>query len=242
MQIKRIISYAITLCAFILMSHTSKADNFVGHAFDMASGELLYSEHHIVSRNNEGKLSSVEVLYRDHNEQPLASKSLAFNGRFTPDVTFNDHRTDNTVKVISNLESGSENLTLSKNGDNSQLQFEDYSNSVIDAGFNEYMKYHWAELIEGGVKDFEFLAIDHGRFITFEVFLKKKNTEHAYFHLKPSNMFIALLMDPVQLKYGIDCKCLKTYSGISNIEDTEAEGNFVVNIVYEYEKPVSYIY
>lgn len=180
-----------------------------GHAFDDDGESLLYREVH---RCNSERSRCV-IEYVDPGEQPLARKELDYSESLhAPDVT------------MKNLVAQS--LDTARGGDTSM---------VIDAGFDNYVRSRWQELVAGEAVEFPFLVLGREQPLGMQAARRDGDcpADALCLEVTPQAWYLRLVVPPIELTYARDSRRLLRYQGIGNLRD--AQGNSrQVDIRYDY--------
>lgn len=230
-------SLILSLIALPALANTLK---FEGQAFDPESKALLYSEQHVVERDNEGRYLSSRVSYFHPDGTPLGTKQTDFGvNPFLPSLSFEDFRTG----LFTRLDASQDAATLKRtsNGEDEiirELELERGSLVIADAGFDRLVMANWPTLLQGEALKFEFVTLGHGRLVELQMKLVAKGKNQARFEVEAQNWFFRLLMDPIELVYDLNQRHLLEYTGVTNIPGVEdgkpAEDNLKARIVYRY--------
>ena len=109
--------------------------------------------------------------------------------------------------------------------------------TVIDAGFDGFIRDNWKNLVSGGTQEFQFPLASRSSLVSLQV----KSSVCSYetetdqcFTLEPSNWFFRMLASPIELGYDASLARLTRYRGLSNINDENGRG-LVVDIRYRYQ-------
>ena len=209
----------------------------VGEAFDLESGELLYTETHCVSDDTLTR----EVIYKNVEQQLLAHKLLTYkDGPLIPSfvqqnfysgeevaVDFNDNQLTMIVKNAGSSAPQETILTISK----SSVPL------VIDAGFDAFVRQHWAGLVDGQTKQFQFPFAARKSVIALRITAApcsySGDTDQC-FRLEIDNWLFSMLVAPIELGYDSTLKHLSRFRGLSNIGDGSG-GGLSVDIRYRYQ-------
>jgi hypothetical protein len=225
---------ALALC---LAAAAAQAEDavFTGQARDIETGRLLYVESHFV--RDAGRPGETRVvMYRcADGSGSFARKTLRYGEvREEPEFSFVDARSGYT-----------EGLRRTPRGPQ-VFQREDAraplreaavpANVVIvsDAGFDEFVRRHWAELEAGRTLRFPFLVPSRLDFLTFKV---KKHHEEivegapaAVIRLNLSGV-IGWFLPYIEVSYRKRDQVLMRYEGLTNIRDAQGR-NMVARIEF----------
>jgi hypothetical protein len=206
---------------------------FTGYARDLESQRLLYIESHFV--RGAGTVGEQRVvLYRCPNgTDSFARKELEYGAaREEPQFTLLDARsgyTEGLRRTAQGLEvfqraSASAPVRRAKVPANVAI--------VSDAGFDEFVRKHWAELEAGRTVRFPFLVPSRLDFLTFKV--RKHNEESiegataSVIRLNLSGV-LGWFLPYIEVSYRKSDRVLMRYRGLTNVRDTEGN-NLVAQI------------
>lgn len=219
--------------------------HFEGKAYDIESGELLYTEHHHIAQDDLGNYLSSKVEYKNPENEIIAKKSVDFTqGQFAPDINFFDTRTglskqlqnedDRLHRIHSYYDKEMQRDSIKKPDQNTSSN----RKIVVDAGFDRFIIHHWNDLLEGKQLKFDIFPLNEGDPITFTIKKHKQKNNLVQFRLKPNNLIFALLVDPIKLTYDTNHKRLARYKGLTNIpaerDGKVQEEHFEARIEYFY--------
>jgi hypothetical protein len=206
---------------------------FTGYARDLESQRLLYIESHFV--RGAGTVGEQRVvLYRCPNgTDSFARKELEYGAaREEPQFTLLDARsgyTEGLRRTAQGLEvfqraNASAPVRRAKVPANVAI--------VSDAGFDEFVRKHWAELEAGRTVRFPFLVPSRLDFLTFKV---RKHEEASIEGATASVIRLNLsgvlgwFLPYIEVSYRKSDRVLMRYKGLTNVRDT-AGSNLVAQI------------
>lgn len=209
----------------------------VGEAFDTETGELVYREYHF--RQPGSALGSVE--YRGPDRQLLGTKSLDFQAApWAPAFQQIDLRTGELIFARWQGSSLTLGYRESRRGETRQEKVPSEA-LVADAGFDNFIRAHWNDLLGDREKSFAFAVPTRLDILTLVAQRRACDDASAVcFRVKPDNWFFAMLVDPIDLKYDASSRQLLQFQGLSNITDADG-GPQVVTIRYRHAEPGSYL-
>ncbi len=229
------------VAALLVVSSSSWAGDvlFTGIASALDSGEVLYTEHHHIQKSPRGLYQSSQVRYVDPDGNDMAKKKLDFSSNaLMPALTFEDQRTGDVTQV----EWRDQSIRLRVRDDDDALEEELSINpeapQVIDAGFDRLVQQYWQSLLSGESLEFEFLALTRGQFVNLRIEMIDADADEVSFVIRPSNWFVRMLVDPIELAYDRKSRRLVEFVGLTNIEKVQnSRGlgeNYRARIRYEY--------
>ncbi|HNO26781.1 MAG TPA: hypothetical protein PKK94_27620, partial [Leptospiraceae bacterium] len=169
-----------TAVLIMLMNLSLGADGsfqYFGTASDLNKGSKLYTDHHTETVQS-GKHISSYIEYRDGAGKTFASKKISFSkSPQLPDFTLEDKRDGymegaelkgDQIRIFTrkNLNSPMQEKTVMLPGD-----------SVVDGGFDHYIRKHWDSFLEGKSRSFYMFAPAKQDFYKFKAF---KLNDKAY--------------------------------------------------------------
>jgi hypothetical protein len=208
---------------------------FTGYARDLESRRVLYVESHFV-RNFGQKGESRVVLYRCANgTQAFARKELTYGEvREEPEFDFVDARSGYTEGL---RRTAGGPVVFQRDATRAPAREAKVPANVVivsDAGFDEFVRKHWAELEAGKTVRFPFLIPSRLDFLTFKV---KKDREEpvegapaAVIRLNLSGV-IGWFLPYIEVSYRKSDQVLVRYEGLTNIRDAEG-ANLVARIEF----------
>lgn len=200
---------------------------FTGYARDRETRQLRYIESHFV-RNAGQKGESRIVLYRCANgTETFARKELTYGEvREEPEFTFIDGRGGYTEGL---RRTANGPVVFQRDGAKAPAREAKVPPNVVivsDAGFDEFVRKHWAELEAGKTVRFPFLIPSRLDFLTFKV---KKNREEPV-EGTPSSVIrlnlsgvIGWFLPYIEVSYRKSDQVLMRYEGLTNIRDQDGE-------------------
>jgi len=209
---------------------------FTGYARDRDTRQLRYIESHFV-RNAGQKGEARVVLYRCANgTETFARKELIYGEvREEPEFTFVDGRSGYTEGL---RRAAGGPVVFQRNAAEAPAREAKVPPNVAivsDAGFDEFVRKHWAELEAGKAVRFPFLIPSRLDFLTFKV---KKNREEPV-EGTPSSVIrlnlsgvIGWFLPYIEVSYRKSDQVLMRYDGLTNIRDQDG-----VNMVSLIEFP-----
>lgn len=196
---------------------------FNGYARGMEDGRLLYTESHHVSDSGGARESRV-VLYRcASGGQPFARKELTYGAvREEPEFTLLDartgyleglRRTPQGPRVFQRADAGAATREAKVPGNVA---------IVTDAGFDEFVRKHWADLEAGRTVRFPFLIPSRLDFLTFKVSKERDDAiDGAAVSVIRLNLsgVIGWFLPWIEVTYRKSDRVLLRYVGLTNIRD-----------------------
>ncbi|MCZ2721310.1 hypothetical protein O1D97_06530 [Marinomonas sp. 15G1-11] len=206
----------------------------IGSAYDVNTGDLLYTETHKRPSSSEHT-----VTYREVNGETFATKKLTYAySSLVPSFYQVNERNGEVIEVTT-----STNNTLTVNfkaSESSKLKSKQVgitNRLIVDAGFDHFIHKYWDNLNRGDVLKIDFLAPTRQITAPFRIETTNCKTEDSHsvcFMMSPDAWWISLVMEPIYLVYNNQTKRLSRYLGRGNI--SEKNGNYLtVDLRYRYQ-------
>ncbi len=211
------------------------ADEIIGKAFK--NNKLIYTEKHNAKILSNKKYEEIETSYRGIDDIEFAHiKSNFKKNDFVPDVFFQDLRNNSQEKIAFDENKHEIQIERSSGLVVTKKQLPLFSNSILGQGFHNYIVSHFDQLLannDNSPQRVSFIITNPADQFNFSIMLDKKNDEYAWINVKPSNIFISAFVPTINLCYERKSMRLKTFKGLSNIEDKDGKSQEVV-IEYQY--------
>lgn len=194
-----------------ILGFNANAMSVVGEAYDVENGELRYRE--IYRCSTAGDRCVVE--YEDPAGELIARKVVDYQRSLhSPSLQVQDLRQGTTVSI---------------EGDSRE-------EVVIDAGFDNYVRLRWDDLMGGMTVRFPFLVV--GREKPLKMTASKMEpaacpAQRMCFRVALDNWLLGKLLTPIRLEYDADNRRLLQFEGVSNIRDVDGKSQRV-RIDYRY--------
>jgi len=202
-----------------------------GKAYDIESGDFIYSEHH-KEVYVDGRPVKCEVVYRSPDGGIIARKLIDFaEDPYRPNFKLESTKTGH----VEGAHRSGESLEVQFRR-NADAPIERHSialpeTAVIDAGFDRVIEQHWSELTGGGTVDRDFLLPSLGRFVSFRIRQVAVGDGVREIALEPASAWLRLITKPIYLKYVEEKPALLSFRGVSNLRDAKGR-NYRVEIIF----------
>ncbi|AOY87627.1 hypothetical protein BKP64_05270 [Marinobacter salinus] len=227
---------SVALLTFVAAPALAATLNFSGTA-KTPDGKILYQEIH----SAEG--ACIDGLFQPKSDQihyrrpetgeVFASKALEYQGSVLRPVV--DFRQPDFSESL-NIRYPDPGLLVidwqMPQGETRTFDVPYSSDVVVDAGFDNLVRRHWNELVNGQTTEFRFLGPTRGEHYPFVL----EPTENAdiradyVFQIRPTGMVLRFLVDPIILGYN-SSGALTDYLGLTNIRES-ADSNYTAHIRY----------
>ena len=196
-----------------------------GAATQLATRQPLYLEEHFLRYRN-GQIAQRVVLYQCADGRPFARKQVDYVDRFAPDF--------DTLDVSRGLHeglrssSGQREVFYRETTSTNEVRklLPPTSRMVADAGFDEFVRAHWDDLMSGQNLGLDFLVPSRLGVHGFQVrHVRAASTDGIpaqVFRLRLSGV-LGLLLPAIEVYYSDAQRTLVRYEGLSNLQD--ADGN-----------------
>jgi hypothetical protein len=195
---------------------------YEGTAFELESGKLIYSEAHFLRYVN-GKLSERVVMYRCPNGKAFGRKLMQVKGKtLMPEFELIDQR----MGYREGLQTRPKGLTVFYQNSARKSEKSDQLDvnrlMVADAGFDEFVRQNWRELLAGKSVALDFIVPSQLDYLAFKVKWVKSATLNGelvqVFKLAPSGI-LGWVTSGLDVTYADSDRSLRQFSGLSNIRD-----------------------
>ncbi|MBN8214048.1 MAG: hypothetical protein J0M09_14090 [Xanthomonadales bacterium] len=210
---------ALMLCCAITVPAHAALVAMEGNARDPDNHRLLYREAHLIRREGERPVERM-VLYRCPNGVAFARKTVDYrNSALAPDFELVDARgyreglrREQGKPVVWSGKSPARGLGAAK------------APLVADAGFDEFMRQRWPQLIAGKPQALAFAVPAFGRSLPFKVrSLGPDNSDivhHFELHL---DGLLGVVASKIRLEYDNRDRRLLHFTGLTNIRDARGD-------------------
>ncbi|MDX1558573.1 MAG: hypothetical protein R3193_06690 [Marinobacter sp.] len=235
--------YATTTVSFALLATAlpvlAQDFRFTGSA-TTDDGSVIYEERHSVDGTCEDGIfrpQQHEVTYhKPDSDEPFARKSLEYDASvLRPTVDFSQPTFDEKLEITY-----PEPETLLINwqtprGDSERFEVAYTRDTVVDSGFDNFVRQNWESVLAGEPVEFRFLGPTRGEHYGF-VLERVENdwvgADHVV-QIRPTGMVLRFLVDPIVLGYS-NSGALSDYLGLTNIRKNQDE-NYTAHIRYSVE-------
>jgi len=224
-----------------VMTHAAiREERYLGYAVDQASGRYLYTEVHRHQYDNTRWLSG-SIRYIAPDGQLLGEKQLDF--RANPYVPVMRYQLKSPLyeELITTVDAKRFVMEQRKGGKAERASQAVVANQAADSGFNAFLVDHLDDFAAGREVPLRFAVIgqlDQYRFRVKPVAKLMLAGEPALrLRVEPDSL-LRLLVDPIEVIYGLTSRQLLNYRGVSNVLDPATAKAYVVEISYR-DKPKS---
>lgn len=200
-------------------------------------GDVIYEERHSVDGTCEGGVfrpQQHEVAYHKPDAaESFAGKALEYDASvFRPTVDFVQPTFDEKM-VVTYPEP--EILVIdwqTPRGDSERFEVAYPPNTVVDAGFDNFVRRNWQRLLAGESVEFRFLGPTRGEhygFVLESAENDRVDADHVV-QIRPTSMVLRFLVNPIVLGYS-DSGALSDYLGLTNIRKNQ-DKNYTAHIRY----------
>ncbi|GAB2667134.1 hypothetical protein [Arenimonas aestuarii] len=195
-------------------------------ARDPDSGDLLYTEHHLL-RHQDQQLRQRLVVYRCADGTAFARKRVDYAASaLAPAFHFEDVR----LGYREGLRRGGDEPELwvqaSTGDDERSATLDAGAGLVADAGFDEFIRRQWQPLLAGKTVPLEFAV--PSRLDSYGFTVRRRGSSEVagegaeIFRLRLGGLF-GLLAPHIDVAYGRDSRRLLWFKGLSNLRDDRGE-------------------
>lgn len=204
---------------------------FRGKAYHLKTGKLIYIEHH-KEHYRKGRHLYSDIYYRHTTGEAFAYKRITFaRSKTAPNFKLTDYRSGYVEGAT--YEKGKAKLFVRryKNKEYKIDQIAVKRNTVIDGGFDYYVRKNWNKLLTGKKYIIRFAVAAQTNDFKFQIFKLRQDAETVTFRLRIHSIFLRLFAENVDITYAKKERVLKIYRGISNINNNKGK-SWRVQIVF----------
>jgi len=220
------------LCLLAITNPVSADVSYVGEARDPDSSALLYEEHHLLREAN-GRPSERLVLYRCADGALFARKQVVYGAASAaPAFTLEDGRFGYREGARREDEAITAFFRADADSAERSQRFATKAPLVIDAGFDEFVRAHWAALQRGTTLAVNFLVPSRLEALRF----KLRRSDSGEINGAPVSVFrlslgglIGLFAPEIDVSYRDRDRRLMRFEGLTNIR-AERKDNIVARI------------
>lgn len=223
MRVSRMLPLLLML---LLLSPARALDGIVGEAYDLATDELRYREHHRF-RFAEGRLIGDDIEYRDPDGGLIGHKFVDYG---PSGILPAFHAEFHDGRYIEGLRYADDRIEMYQrhgaDGRERTRTVKPRAEMVADAGFTQYLGAHFDRLLAGEELRFQFVA--PSRLTTVKFDARKvgerviEDTPVVDIRVEISS-FLSLFVDPLLLSYDPDSRQVVEYRGTSNVRDASGK-------------------
>ena len=203
-------------------------------ARDPSSGHLVYREQHLLRRDAAGRLLERLVLYRCPDGRPFARKHMDYRGALlAPAFGLEDARTGYR-EGLRRTPMPQLYVRASRNAGERSAPLRG-ADVVADAGFDEFVRAHWAALASGHAVPMDFAVparLRSYRFSLARVGQARIGGEDAMRLRLRLDGWLAWLAPDMNVAYGLQSRRLLRFEGVSNLADPAGGRNWLVRIEF----------
>jgi hypothetical protein len=218
-----------------ISAEAQNIEKFYGEATDLKTQKVLYQEHYLTRYTTDGKVSSIEVTYKNADGKEFAKSQSDFaQNTAVPSFVFEDSR--HQLKQSLSWEDQKIRSTTQEGGKILRNKLLDVlPTSVAGPGFHNYILKNWEALLAGKKIELDFIVPAKADKFAFKLKLDKEKSEGQtlVFSLLIDSFWLSPFVDKLQVSYDRQTKRLLTFQGLSNIQ-SELGKNQDVLIKYNY--------
>jgi hypothetical protein len=228
--------FLLMMVASTSQSATIQNAMFVGKAFDLETGAVLYSERH-ERRNTSKGGDTLEVIYQHPDGRQFARKRMDFShNSLVPEFRFENSDSGHLESLVW-IDDDTVEVAFSRSSEDTIAKgiLAPPSNALADGGFDRFIQQQWTNLASGDYEVREFLVPARTEFMAFRVRIEPETTrpEWIRYTLEVDSALLRFIVPPIRVWYERSNRRLMRYEGVSNVRDDAGE-NYQVRIEYEY--------
>ncbi|MDG2276665.1 MAG: hypothetical protein P8L31_01805 [Pseudomonadales bacterium] len=183
----------------------------VGVARDVSGGSIQYIEHHQYLQTGEHL-----VKYFDPAGMKLVAKKMTYPLLPQhPQIQQVDFARERELRVVPDI--GTVRMVTKQDGRTKEYQLPLDEATIIDAGFDFFIRDHWDLFRLGERQVYKFAIAGHANLLDVSITKVRESSDGTTFSLKPSNFFVRLLVPTIRVDYDGQ-KRLKAYHGTTNLD------------------------
>jgi len=211
------------------------SEEIIGKAYN--NNILIYTEKHNAKILNNKKYEELETSYRGPDDIEFAHIKSSFKKNdYVPDVFFQDLRNKRQEKISFDEIKKEIQIERSNGLNTTKKHLPLFSNSILGQGFHNYIVSHFDQFLakdDKSAQSVSFIITNPADQYNFTIKREKINDDYVWINVKPSNIFISAFVPTINLCYERKNMRLKTFRGLSNIDDLDGKSQEVV-IEYQY--------
>lgn len=230
----------VLLLASLSASAEPQTYRFYGYAYDLKSGQYLYTEVHEQTIDGERWLGG-RIRYFSPQAQPIADKTLDFSR--DPYIPLYRLKLQSGYEEAISDVSAREVVAQKREQAGAKLQDGRITRAApdcADSGFHPFVRDHFAELLSGKTLSFNFIVagnLDRYRFRASRLAdAQFDGRKVVRFRVEPDSM-LRYFVDALEVSYEPQTRQLLEYRGISNLHDPATGKPYVARIAYTSKPP-----
>jgi len=199
---------------------------YAGLAKDRDSGQSLYREKHWLLLQDDKALERI-VLYTCVDGRPVARKVVDYSaGALAPNFALENALASYQEGLRSNASQRTVHYRTRSDRTEHAKSFKPPAGLVADAGFDEFVRRHWNELLRGDRVRFHFLVPSRLENYSFKLRWIQSQTIEG----QPVEVFrlgltglLGMIAPDIDVHYRREDRVLMRYEGVTNIRDPKGE-------------------
>ena len=224
----------------VVANAASREERYLGYAVDKASGRYLYTEVHRHQYDDRRWLGG-SIRYVAPDGQLLGEKQLDFSANPYVPVMRYQLKVPAYEELITRVDGKRLLMEQRKAGKVERTTLPVMANQAADSGFNAFLVDRLDDFAAGKEVPLRLAVVgqlDQYRFRVKSLAKLKFAGEQALrLRVEPDSL-LRLLVDPIEVIYGLESRQLLNYRGVSNLLDPATAKAYVVEISYR-DKPKS---
>jgi len=214
---------------------------FTGKAYDLKTGEFVYSEKNIY--DDDPLNTTLITEYFDPLNKPIGERTINFKNDRIADYVFTQNQLKNEERIIRETSELRYTLTLNGKSTEKSHRTKRAKDVVISAGAINHIEREWTQLLAGNKIVYDFaIPLPAKRRIVKMVVQQSDNTiasefmpeeKLITFTIKISNRLIRWLMDTIVIGYYQDTEKLAFYKGPTNLRNENNKNMKPVYVIFE---------
>jgi hypothetical protein len=189
------------------------------------AGVLLYREQHLL-RSRAGRARERVVLYRCAGGAGFARKLLDYGESLQAPAFSLDDRRAGYVEGLRRRDAGVELYSRARGDAKERVARLPVAPAVVDAGFDEFVRAHWASLLGGEALPLQFALPARGRALSFELqHLRRarvRGEQAEFFRLRLGGL-LGLVAPRIDVAYATLDRRLLRFEGLTNLRAADGK-------------------
>lgn len=236
MMAMRILTLVFVLLFALPASGEPMLYRTIGHATELESGRLVYTEHHRIVADG-GRYLSHEVTYKNPQGLVIATKTLDYSrSAYAPAFRLDDLR-DGYIEGAEYTGQGYRLFYRKSHKDDMKADIVEQGDLplVTDAGFNQFMVANMDRLEGGETLTIDLCVAERQTAYKFRGYKSGEAVIDGHqgveITTEPNSRLIRLLVDPLKITFDAETRRLLAYEGATNIRRPDGK-RYVARILF----------
>lgn len=231
---------SLSFIALLILAFAASAEprlvETVGHATELESGKLVYTEHHRIVEEN-GRYLRHDVTYKNPDGAIIATKTVDYTrSPYAPAFRLDDKR-DGYLEGSEYTDKGYRLFYRKAEGEELKSDYvkQGKLTMVTDAGFNLFMIDNMQKLKAGETLTIDLCVAERQAAYAFRGYQSGSpvidGSQAVEITTEPNSALIRLLVDPLKIAFDAENHRLLAYEGTTNIRRPDGK-RYVARIIF----------